>query len=133
MMHRKRIHPVGRRFSAGPRPCDEGVVSIEFAGVAIMLTVFTFMLVALLGLVAQQFLLSSLARDAARAASLQPSIQSARSSVGGALRGSDSVSYTVDSADGFVTVRLSTKARVLRVLPPFDLTADASAIQELPW
>lgn len=97
------------------------------------LTIFFTMLVSGLGAFGAELALTSLARDAARAASLQPDRTSAERVVRQVLHRADGVAFRLDSDGRFVAVSLHKHLQVFRLPSPLELTARASAWEEAPW
>ena len=129
----KRAVSGGRGTRPGLRACDAGSVTIEVAGAMLALTLFFTMLVSGLALFGAEFTLTSLARDAARAASMQSDASTADQAVGRVLRNAEGVRYAMSSRDGFVAVTLSKQLHLFRIPGVFSLRARASALEEVPW
>lgn len=123
----------GRGARPGLRASECGSVTIEAAGSLLALTIFFSILVTGLAAFGSQLALTSLARDAARAASLEADQGSAESAVQRVLRNAEGVSSTVRSDGAFVCVELHKQVRILRVPGGLSLSASASALEESPW
>lgn len=123
----------GRGNRPGLRVCQRGSVTVEASAGLLVLTAFFCVLVSGLGTFGAELALTSLARDAARAASLQPGRTAADAAVQRVLRNADGVRYSLSSDGEFVTVALSKPFRVLRLPGALALSARASAYEESPW
>lgn len=97
------------------------------------LTIFFAMLVSGLGAFGGQLALTALARDAARAAALQPDRVNAESAVRRVLERAHGVDYRITTRDGFVGVALVRDFRLLQMRTPLRLSATATAYQEQSW
>lgn len=123
----------GRGNRPGLLSCARGAVTVEAAGALMALTLFFSMLVSGLGAFGGQLALTALARDAARAAALQPDRPGAEDVVRRVLSRAEGVSFQLAARDGFVAVAIKRDFRVLRLPTPLHLTATATAYQEQPW
>lgn len=97
------------------------------------ITVFFVMLVTGLGAFGTQIALTSLARDAARAASLASDRPSAEAAVERVLRNAEGVNHIVASDGEFIRVSLTRQVRLFRIAGGLQLSAAASALEESPW
>lgn len=113
--------------------CSRGSVTVEAAGALMALTIFFSMLVSGLGAFGGQLALTALAREAARAAALQPDRVAAEAAVRRVVSSADEIHVRLLSRDGFVGVVLERDFRVLRMPTPLHLRAGATAYQELAW
>lgn len=129
----KAIVDEGRGARPGLRVSEVGSVTIETAGALVALTIFFSMLVSGLSLFGAELTLTSMARDAARSASIQNDRGGAEASLERLFRDVDGVQYALASGEGFVSVTLTRKVRVLRIPGGFSLRAQASALQESAW
>lgn len=123
----------GRGTRPGLRACERGSVTIEAAAGLLVLTVFFCMLVSGLGAFGAELALTSLARDAARAASLQSDRAGAEAAVQRVLRNAKGVRFQLTSDGEFVGVALERSLRILRLPGALALSARASAYEESPW
>lgn len=123
----------GRGTRPGLRVCQQGSVTVEASAGLLVLTLFFCVLVSGLGAFGAELALTSLARDAARAASLQPDRAAAEAAVQRVLRHADGVRYELSSDGEFVGVVLSRPFRILRLPGALELSARASAYEESPW
>ena len=124
---------MGRRAGAGPSDRHAGSASIEMIGASLFLVMCVLFLLALLGVMHREFVLTALARDAARAASLQPDATSADAAAREALGGLADLRMRLQSADGFVTVELEQDIQILQLPRRIHTDASATALQESPW
>lgn len=106
---------------------------MEAAGALMALTIFFTILVTGLGAFGAELALTSLARDAARAASLEADHSGADAAVRRVLRNAEGVRYQLASDGAFVRVSLVKQVRLFRVPGGLELTAAASALEESPW
>lgn len=121
----------GRRLD--PLSSCSGVLAVELAASLVALALFFLMLMPVFGFVAGQLALTSLARDAARVAAMQGDRSSAETAVQQVLRHAEDVHHTISSDGAFVSVRLHRSVHVLRFPMTFEMSAEASAIEEMPW
>lgn len=128
-----RFHMGGRGQRPGLLACNSGSVTVEAAGALMALTIFFSMLVSGLGAFGGQLALTALARDAARAAALQPDRAAAEAAVRRVVGAAGDVDVRLLARGGFVGVTLSRDFRVLRLPTPLHLRAGATAYQESPW
>lgn len=123
----------GRGIRPGLRASEAGTVTVEAAGALMALTIFFTMLVTGLGAFGAELALTSLARDAARAASLEADYSGADAAVRRVLRHADGVRYQLASDGEFVRVSLAKQVRLFRAPGGLALAAAASALEESPW
>lgn len=97
------------------------------------ITVYFTMLVTGLGAFGTELALTSLARDAARAASLESDRAGAEAAVRRVLQHADDVQYRLASDGEFVRVSLTKHLLLLRIPGGLELSAGASALEESPW
>ena len=126
-------HTEGRGTCPGLRASECGSVTVEAAGALMAITVFFVMLVTGLGAFGTQIALTSLARDAARAASLASDRPSAEAAVERVLRNAEGVNHIVASDGEFIRVSLTRQVRLFRIPGGLQLSAAASALEESPW
>ena len=123
--------------SRGSRPGSlasiRGSVTIELSGALVALTMCFMMLMPMFGLVSAQLALTSLARDAARAASMEVDPGSAESAVQRVLSDAPGVHHAIDSDGAFVTVNLHRDVRILRLPAAVTVRARSTALEEVPW
>lgn len=108
-------------------------MSLEFVGLTVMVLVLFASLLSVIGLVATQLVLTSLARDAARAASVQEDATSAAAAARGVASRVEGVSSSMTSDGSFVTITLRRDVRIARIEHAFAVTASSSALEESPW
>ena len=123
----------GRGKRPDPLTSCSGSLQVELAASFVALALFFMMLMPLFGVVAGQIALTSLARDAARAAAMEVDRASAETAVQQVLRSSVGVHHSLSSDGAFVRVRLHRDVHLLRIPKTFEIAAESSALEEVPW
>ncbi len=122
----------GRGASIDLRSSCVGSLTVEVAAGVVALACTAMALVTLLAVAGAQVGLMSGARDAARIAGVQDDRTTAEHAVTTVINREGGVELaSIGSDGGFVTVRLRRRIRPFRI--PVTLTAEAVAIEEVPW
>lgn len=123
----------GRGKRLDPLSSCSGSLQVELAASFVALALFFMMLMPLFGVVAGHVALTSLARDAARAAAMEVDRTSAERAMQRVLRNASGVHHGLTSDGAFVRVRLHRDVHFLRFPTTFEIVAEASALEEVPW